>query len=176
MKSVLIKNISLEQLEDRQRLLLAVLEESKNEQKIILKKDFKDKNFEEVRKNILDLKKGKELNEFLDVNEFKLDPFLYQISCSNLGFKDERCINKKYNSLVAIRLLTSQLLPFLASFIGSILLIRYVFIFLRKKNTPWPEMLAPPLSIIDMVLLISGGFVVIGEVVFPALVIPITDL
>ena len=37
-------------------------------------------------------------------------------------------------------------------------------------------MSAPPLSLIDMVLLISGGFVVIGEVLFPALIIPITDL
>ena len=37
-------------------------------------------------------------------------------------------------------------------------------------------MISPPLSLIDMVLLISGGFVVIGEVVFPALIIPITDL
>ena len=36
-------------------------------------------------------------------------------------------------------------------------------------------MISPPLSLIDMVLLISGGFVVIGEVVFPALIIPLTD-
>ena len=55
-------------------------------------------------------------------------------------------------------------------------MIRYSFIFLRKRNTPWPEIIAPPLSLIDMVLLISGGFVIIGEVVFPALIIPITDL
>ena len=125
---------------------------------------------------ILDRQKGKELNEFPEFNEIKLDPLLYQISCSSLGFDDEKCINKKYNSRTAIRLLSSQLLPFFASFIGSILLIRYALIFLRKKNTQWPEIIAPPLSIIDMIILISGGFVVIGEVVFPALIIPITDL
>jgi len=140
-----------------------------------LRKIFKDKNFEMVKSYILDRQKVKELNEFPDINEIKLDPFLYQLSCSTLGFTDERCINQKYNSNVAIRLLTSQLLPFFASFIGTILLIRYAFIFLRKKNNPWPEIIAPPLSLVDMVLLISGGFVVIGEVVFPALIIPITD-
>jgi len=171
-----LRKIPLEQLEDRQRLLLANLEESENEQKLILKKNFEDKNFETVRSYILDRQKVKELNEFPDSNEIKLDPLLYQISCSSLGFMDEKCINQKYNSQTAIRLLTSQLFPFFASFIGSILLIRYAFIFITKKNTPWPEIIAPPLSLIDMVLLISGGFVVIGEVVFPALIIPIFDL
>ncbi len=171
-----LKKIPLEQLEDRQRLLLAVLEEQEDKQELFLKKNFKDKNFETVRSYLLDRQEVKELNEFPDINEIKLDPFLYQISCTTIGFTDEKCINNKYNFLSAIRLLTSQLLPFLASIIGSILLIRYAFIFLGKKNSPWPEMIAPPLSMIDMVLLISGGFVVIGEVVFPALIIPINDL
>ena len=171
-----LSKIPSEQIDERQKLLLAVLEESEEEQKLILRQNFKDKNFEKIKNYILDKQKGKEINKFPDFNEIKLDPFLYQISCSNLGFKDEKCINQKYNSYAAIRLLTSQLLPFFASLIGVLILIRYAFIFLRKKNTPWPEMIAPPLSLIDMVLLISGGFVIIGEVVFPALIIPITDL
>lgn len=171
-----LSDIPLEQIEDRERLLLAILEESKNEQKFILKKSFNDKNFETVKGYILDKQKGKELDKFPDSDEIELDPLLYQISCSTLGFTDEKCINQKYNSQTAIRLLTSQILPFFASVVGSILLIRYAFIFLRKKNDLWPEMISPPLSLIDMVLLISGGFVVIGEVVFPALIIPITDL
>ena len=171
-----LNKISFDQIDDRERLLLAVLEESGNEQKIILEKDFEDKSFETVRTYILDRQKGKKLDTFPDFNEIELDPLLFQISCSSLGFADETCINKKYNSLIAARLLTSQLLPFFASFIGSILLIKYAVMFLRKKNTKWPEILAPPLSIIDMVILISGGFVVIGEVVFPAIIIPVTDL
>jgi len=171
-----LNNISAEEIEDRQRLLLAVLEESDDKQKIILKNDFKDKNFEAVRRYVLDSEKSKDLENFPEFNEIKLDPLLYQISCSSLGFTDEKCINQRYNSIIAIRLLSSQLLPFFASLIGSILLIRYILIFIRKKNIQWPEVVAPPLSIIDMIILISGGFVVIGEVVFPAIVIPIIDL
>ncbi len=171
-----LNKIPLEQIEDRQRLLLAVLEESEKEQKIILKNDFKDKDFERVRSYILDQQKGKQLEKFPESNEINLDPLLYQISCSSFGFTDDKCINKKYNKLISIRLLTSQLLPFFASLIGSILLIKYVIIFLRKKNTKWPEIIAPPLSLVDMILLISGGFVIIGEVVFPALIVPLTDL
>ena len=171
-----LKRIPLEQLEDRQRLLLAVLEESVDEQKFILLENFKDKNYEKVRDSILDSQKENNLDKFSEFSEIKLDPLLYQISCSSLGFSSENCINKKYNLTTAIRLLTSQLLPFLASFLGTILLIRYSFIFLRNKNTKWPEIIAPPLSLVDMILLISGGFVVVGEVVFPALTIPISDL
>mgnify|MGYP001188031406 CR=1 FL=1 len=171
-----LNSISAEQIEDRQRLLLAVLEKSNEKTKIILKKDFKDKNFETVRRYVLDRDKGKYLEDFPEFNKIKLDPLLYQISCSSLGFNDEKCINKTYNLSTAIRLLSSQLLPFLASLIGSILLIRYALIFIRKNNTQWPDIVAPPLSIIDMIILISGGFVIVGEVVLPAIVIPITDL
>ncbi len=171
-----LNNIPSEQIDDRQRLLLAALENSDEKQVMILKNDFKDKNFEVVRNYILDKVKGNKVEYFPGFNEIKLDPLLYQISCSSLGLDDKKCINQRYNLRTAIRLLSSQLLPFLASFIGSIFLIRYIFIFTRKQNTQWPEIIAPPLSIIDMIILISGGFVVIGEVVFPALLIPITDL
>ena len=171
-----LRKIPLAQLEDRQRLLLAALEMSEDEQRLILKKDFEDKNFEIIKSSILDSQKGKELDKFPEFNEIKLDPLLYQISCSTLGFSLEKCINQRFNSITAIKLLTSQLLPFFASFLGSILLLRYAFIFLRNKYIKWPEIIAPNLSIIDMIILISGGFVVIGEVVFPALLLPITDL
>ena len=171
-----LKNIPFEQIEDRQRLLLAVLTESDDEQKIILEKDFKEKNLEMVRGYLLERREGKELKKFPEFNEIKLDPLLYQITCSSFGFTQDECINQKYNSRVAIRLLSSQLLPVIASIIGVILLIRYSLIFLKKENTLWPEMISPPLSIIDMIILISGGFVVIGEVVLPALTIPIIDL
>ena len=92
-----LKKIPLEQIEDRQRLLLAVLEGSDDEQKLILKTNFKDKNFETIRGHILDRQKGKELNEFPDINEIKLDPLLYQITCSTFGLSNEKCIDKNYN-------------------------------------------------------------------------------
>ncbi len=169
-----LNSISAEQIEDRQRLLLAVLEESDSKKKIILEKKFQDRNFEKLKSYILD--NDRELDDFSEFNEIKSDPLLYQVSCSSLGFSDEKCINKRYNLQATTRLFASQLLPFLASIVGSILLIRYAFIFIRKQNSQWPENIAPPLSVIDMIILISGGFVVIGEVFFPAFIIPIVDL
>ncbi len=171
-----LSNIPLEQIDDRQRLLLAVLEESENKKKLILQNGFKDQNLETVRNFLLDGPQGNDIEKITIFNEIKLDPLLYQLTCSKLGFMDEECIDEKYNLITSSRLLIAQLLPFIASFVGIILLIKYAFTFLRKQNTQWPEIIAPPLSIIDMILLISGGFVVIGEVVFPALIVPIIDL
>ena len=93
-----LKKIPVEQLEDRQRLLLAVLEGAADEQKIILKENFNDKNFEAVRSYLLDNEKAMGLERFPDVDEIKLDPLLYQLSCSSLGFTDEMCTNQKYTS------------------------------------------------------------------------------
>jgi hypothetical protein len=53
-----LNNISPEQLDDRQRLLLAALEKSDNKRKIILKEDFKETNFQAIRKYLLDKEKG----------------------------------------------------------------------------------------------------------------------
>jgi len=170
-----LKNISFEQLEERQRLLLATLEESKYEQKIILEKDFKDKNYELVKNFLLEGNKREFLETSSAWNEIELDPLLNQLSCKRLGLSGDNCINQKYNIQASIRLVSSQLLPFVASFFGIILLIKQAVLFLRKKNTKWPEIVAPHLSIIDMIILIAGGFVVIGEVVFPALLIPVID-
>ena len=47
-----LSDIPLEQIEDRQRLLLAVLEEAENKQKLILNYNFNDKNFETLRQHL----------------------------------------------------------------------------------------------------------------------------
>ena len=170
-----LQNLSYDQIDERQRLLLAVLEESKYEQELILNRKFEDEHFEQLRNYILEKNEEKKVEEVFNLNQMKLDPLLYQVYCTSLGISDDYCFDKRYNFNTALRLILSQMLPLIASFLGSILLIRQAFIFIRKKNNPWPEIIAPPLLIVDMVLLIAGGFVVIGEVVLPAFVIPIFD-
>ena len=73
-----LSEIPSEQIEDRERLLLAILEESENEQKFILEKGFNEKRFETIKGYILDRQKGKELDKFPGFDEIELDPLLYQ--------------------------------------------------------------------------------------------------
>ena len=72
---------------------------------------------------------------------------------------------------MAFRLMFSQGIPFIAIFLGSGLLIRETWLLIRKAKAPWPHLVSLPLSLIDMVLLVAGGFVVLGEVLFPAFVV-----
>ena len=171
-----LKNIPLDELKDRQRLLLAVLENSDYERKILLKDEFIDENKELIRNSILVNNTDSNQKLFSQVKKAELDPLLYQLSCLEIEGDKEICIDKKNNLITSIRLLSSQLLPIGASFVGFILLLRQCWIFIRKKNNPWPKVISTPLSLIDMVLLIAGGFVVIGEVAFPAFIVPIADL
>ena len=58
----------------------------------------------------------------------------------------------------------SELLPLLALLLGGLLLIRHLWLLFRRRLAPWPALVAPPLAPLDMVLLVAGGFVVLGEV------------
>ncbi len=171
-----LKNIPLDQLKDRQRLLLAVLEDSDYERKILLKDNFIDENQELIRDSILKKNTDQNPELFFELNKAELDPLLYQLSCLEIEGDKEICIDKKVNLKTAIKLISSQILPFGASLIGFILLLRQCWIFIRNQQRPWPKVISPPLSLIDMVLLIAGGFVVIGEVALPAFIVPIADL
>ena len=55
-------------------------------------------------------------------------------------------------------------------------LLRHLWMLFRKSVAPWPPLQALPLSLTDMVLLIACGFVVLGEVIAPAFVAPLSAL
>ena len=104
------------------------------------------------------------------VQELKLanlDQLLYQRSCLAIGGSEERCIDMDFSKSIALRLIGSQFLPSFAILFGIGLIIRQCWRWFRKINTPWPDLIPIPLSMIDMVLLIAGGFVLLGEVGSP---------
>jgi membrane protease YdiL (CAAX protease family) len=63
-------------------------------------------------------------------------------------------------------------LPVLFLLVGVVLLSRQLWLAWRQRLPTAPPLLGPPLSPVDVVLLIAGGFVVIGEVGVPLLVQP----
>ena len=96
-------------------------------------------------------------------------------ACEALGGAGESCIDPAAAERAARRLLFSELLPLLALLLGGLLLLRHLWQLLRRRLPSWPTLLAPPLGVLDMVLLVAGGFVVLGEVLMPLLVIPISS-
>ncbi len=64
-----LKNIPLAQLSDRQRLVLAVLENSGYEQEILLKDEFIDENQELIRNALLEKNGGDYAKLFAELEE-----------------------------------------------------------------------------------------------------------
>jgi membrane protease YdiL (CAAX protease family) len=71
-----------------------------------------------------------------------------------------------------LRLLAVTTLPALFLLAGVVLLLRQGWMAWRQRLPAAPPLLGPPLSPVDVTLLIAGGFVVLGEVVVPIVVQP----
>tara|TARA_Y100001968_G_scaffold327706_1_gene373292 strand:- start:292 stop:1641 length:1350 start_codon:yes stop_codon:yes gene_type:complete len=161
-----------DKIKDRERLIFAALEESEDKRKALLKFSLNDQSFS-LLKNVLSNTSDFSSSKFSQLENLKKDPLLYQVSCFALGGTADTCINQRASQSMALRLVGIQAFPLLATLLGLCLLIRQGWLIFRKKNMPWPSLPYLPLSVIDMTLLIAGGFVVLGEVVLPTFVIPL---
>tara|TARA_B100001250_G_scaffold246275_1_gene211733 strand:+ start:697 stop:2055 length:1359 start_codon:yes stop_codon:yes gene_type:complete len=177
LKKVLL-DIPMEKLDDRQKLLLAALESSKQKRNMILKGTFNKESYRKLKNILLD-NLDKQSDSFKELNSIKnqgIDKLLYRASCLQIGRAQSFCIDNKVSNSMALKLLSIQLFPAFASLIGIGLLIRNGWLFIRKTNTLWPNSAYLPFSLIDMVLLVAGGFVILGEVITPIFIIPLSDV
>tara|TARA_Y100001968_G_scaffold89236_1_gene80312 strand:- start:27299 stop:28657 length:1359 start_codon:yes stop_codon:yes gene_type:complete len=173
-----LHDIPLDQIEDRERIVLAAIEQTKKKRSELLNFELKDETLLLVQKAFLS-KSNLDKLPLLTSTDFEQikenDPLLYQVSCFALGGTDAQCINKRASSYMALRLLGVQGLPLIATIVGVGLLIRQAWMRFQKKSIPWPRLTPIPLSSIDMVLLVAGGFVVLGEVLLPTFVVPLSS-
>ena len=173
----ILEEIPSKDIEDRERLVLASLEQTETKRAELLKFDLTDQTLEPLKRVLFDTSSFSRFSSLdpLFVQQLKNDPLLYQVSCRAFGGNEDLCINFQASNSMALKLLGIQLLPLLATSLGVILLIRQGWLIVRNRNNSWPELSNIPLSLIDMTLLISGGFVVLGEVLLPALIIPLSS-
>ncbi len=167
-----------DQISDREKLLLAGLEMSENKRRSLLLSEFKESDLEIVRQSLLKKIEGQDNSQQLleEIKVIKSDPLVYRVACLSISEDPDICINSKVSGQMAFRLIFSQILPLGATLLGIALLIREGWIYVRKGTSPWPELSCLPLSTIDMVLLVAGGFVVLGELGTPFFAMPLSDL
>ncbi len=162
-------------LDDRDRFLLALtqLPEKRN---ALSDENFQESKFQSIQKMLLDSLTSSQTSQInlKSVEPLKSDPLIYRLSCLALGGSKQVCIDKGVSEVMALRLIISQLLPLLSTLLGFGLCIQQGWVLFRKKNTPWPKLTLLPFSVIDMVILVAGGFVVLGEVISPLIAIPIS--
>ncbi|MED5561849.1 MAG: CPBP family glutamic-type intramembrane protease [Cyanobacteriota bacterium] len=170
--------IPLSQMNDRQRLLLAGLQSSEAERRELLAASVQSPLLIPLEQALLASKQegGLSLADREALGSLSGDPLLQQVGCFALGGDRDDCVNPRVASSMALRLVLSVVLPAAALLAGTALLLRHLWMLLRKSVAPWPPLQALPLSLTDMVLLIACGFVVLGEVIAPAFVAPLSAL
>jgi len=167
--NISLSNVSFEELTERNKLIRIITSES-NDSLIYksISKDFKDKNF----KFLIDEIEKKSNNNSYKANSdkfdlFKGDRFLYHLLSRKFDFDDSSLITKSFSSKMFLKILAIRIIPLLTILFGSILALKMLGNAIYLKNFGWKEIKSLDLELIDMVLLIAGGFVVLGEVVSP---------
>ena len=101
------------------------------------------------------------------------DALLKLLDCGARGGSPAACGDPAIARQALLRLGVSALLPLLSALIGTVLLLIQGWRFWRGRAESWPELRGPTLTLLDMALLVAGGFVVVSAVAVPLLVLPL---
>jgi len=173
-----LSEFSFDELTERNKLIRII--STKSSDPIIYKnisRDFENKNFklliDEIEKKFNNNSYNPNSDKF-DV--FKEDRFLYHLLSQKFDFDDSSLITKSFSSRMFLKIIAIRLIPLLTILLGSTLALKIFWntIFLKKFSRK--EIKSLDLELIDMVLLIAGGFVVLGEVVSPLFSISLVEL
>ncbi len=170
-----LREIPFDEMDDRKRLLLAGLEPSLEDRKKVLDAPLKETSLYKIQESLINAQPRSLIFSDLlnEAPKLKGDPLLEKVLCIAFDKNEQNCVNRTIAERMAIRLSFSQVLPIVALLTGIVFLFRQIWLLISKRITPWPELLGIPLLPIDMVLLVGGGFVVLGEVVAPIFATPL---
>ncbi len=173
-----LRETPLDSLSDRQTLLYASLENDPGRRKTLLETPLQLPNLRTLQETLATEPLPRNLSsEDQDLlTENSPDPLTRRLVCEALGGSQAACVESSAAKAAARRLVLSELMPLGALLLGSLLLVRQLWLLFRRKQSAWPELQSAPLGLVDMVLLIAGGFVVLGEVLVPLLVTPLSAL
>ena len=101
------------------------------------------------------------------------DPLLQQLHCEAGASDPTLCIDAAAAGKAAFRLVLSTVLPLVTALLGGLLLLSQAWRLLRGRPMAWPDVQGPELTLVDMALLVAGGFVVISAVGVPLLAFPL---
>ena len=92
-------------------------------------------------------------------------PMLHQLSCEQLGGPLSTCPAATDSLRLLLILLAVSFLPVVLVGAGVLLLLRQIWLKLKGRAPLPPPLRGPPLSAVDVTLLIAGGFVILGQLV-----------
>jgi len=173
-----LSEVSFDELTERNKLIRIISTESNDPVNYKnISKDFDNENFKLV---IGEIEKKSNNNSYKPnpgkFDLFKGDRFLYHLLSKKFDFDESSLITKSFSSKMFLKLLAIRLIPLLTILLGSILALKTLWNTIFLKKFSWKEIKSLDLELIDMILLIAGGFVVLGEVVSPLFSIGLVEL
>ena len=175
MRSTLSK-AGLENLTERSRLIAIILMDENQKINSELMNQFDNDTYKNVVKEIIKSNSDKSFKPKEDFfYKLRNDRYIYHLLSKRFGYDESKIISQRISQIMFFKLIIIRIIPLLTILIGSSLLLKNLWKFLKFKSIEWKEITPLKLDLIDMVLLISGGFVVLGEVISPILPITIVD-
>ncbi len=173
-----LSEIPFDNLTERNKLIW-IISFNKNEININNEylNSFDNKNYklivENLRKSNID-NSFKVDDNLLDL--FKEDRFLYHLLSKRFDLDDSLLITNAVSKKMFLKIIAIRLIPLLTIIFGSLLVLRSLWRVVTSRKIEWKEFKPLDLYLLDMVLLVSGGFVVLGELVSPLFSITLVDL
>ncbi len=164
-----LSSVSFDELTERNKLIWIISSDLHNfEIDQNFSYQFKNKNykllFDDLERKSNDNSYKPNYDQF---DLFKEDRFLYHLISIKFDFDSSSLITKSLSQRMFLKILAIRLIPLFTIFLGSILVLKTLWASISLRKIVWKEFKPLDLDLIDMVLLIAGGFVVLGEVVSP---------
>ncbi len=172
-----LSEISFNELSERNKLIWIISSDKSemNFDKEFLN-SFENKNYQLVLDNLRKTYKDNSYKTNIKILDlFKEDRFVYHLLSKRFDFDESRLITNSLSKKMFIKIIAIRLIPLITIVIGSLLVLRALWSVLASRKIQWKEFKSLDLDLLDMVLLISGGFVVLGEVISPLFSITIVE-
>ena len=172
-----LSKVPFQELTERNKLILIILQSHYYESNTYDLSQFN----KQVYKNIAEIVYKSSLDESYKpsiefINELKNDKYLFNLLSEKFNINKDKVINYKLAKLMYLKLITIRTIPLISILIGSILVLKAIWKTFNSKVINWAKYQPLDLNILDMILLIAGGFVVLGEVFSPLISITLVDL
>ena len=176
--NIALSNTTFQELTERNKLIWIItsdLKEVKPYKEFL--NQFKNNDYKLLLNDLEKNSKDESYKPNLDnLSLFINDRFLYHLLSKKLDFDESSLITKTLSKRMFFKIVAIRFIPLLTILLGSALILKTMWTMISTKKIGWKEFKPLNLDLIDMVLLIAGGFVVLGEVVSPLFSISLVEL
>ena len=176
MKNSLSK-ISFTELTERSKLIWIILQnpDKKIDQSFFNK--FENPTYIDIYKSLNKSYLDKSYKPSIEIiNGLENDKYLFNLVSDKFKFNKDKIITNSLAKFMFFKLIIIRTIPILSILVGSILVLKSLWRVINLKTINWADCEPLNLNILDMILLVSGGFVVLGEVISPLISITLVDI